>query len=149
MGRPYSQDLRDRVLRAVDEGNPVYELADVLGVSVSYIYKALIRRRTTGETSARLLGRGPKPKLAVHDEALCEKIRATPDATLAELQAWLLDERVIKVSTGCLSNRLKHLGLTRKKVATCRRAGTPRCCPGAARLDRQPERSESRKTGLY
>jgi transposase len=115
MGRPYSQDLRDRVLRAVDEGNPVYELADVLGVSVSYIYKALIRRRTTGETSARLLGRGPKPKLAVHDEALREKIQATPDATLAELQAWLLDERAIKVSTGCLSNRLQHLGLTRKK----------------------------------
>jgi len=115
MGRPYSQDLRDRVLRAVDEGNPVYELADVLGVSVSYIYKALIRRRTTGETSARFLGRGPKPKLAVHDEALREKIQATPDATLAELQAWLLDERAIKVSTGCLSNRLKHLGLTLKK----------------------------------
>ena len=41
MGRPYSQDLRDRVMRAVDEGNPVYELADVFGVSVSYIYKAL------------------------------------------------------------------------------------------------------------
>ncbi len=115
MGRPYSQDLRDRVMRAVDEGHPVYELADVLGISVSYIYKALGRRRATGETSARLLGRGPKPKLAAHDEALRQKVKETPDATLAELQAWLLGERAVKVSSGCLWNRLNHLGLTHKK----------------------------------
>lgn len=115
MGRPYSQDLRDRVMRAVDGGMRVYGMAEVFGVSVSYIYKALIRRRTTGETSARLLGRGPKPKLAGHDDALREKIEATPDATLAELQVWLLGERAVKVSTGCLWNRLERLGLTHKK----------------------------------
>ena len=62
-------------------------------VSVSYIYKALIRRRKTGEVTARRSGCGPKPKLAPHDDALRARVAAEPDITLAELQAWLLAER--------------------------------------------------------
>jgi transposase len=38
-----------------------------------------------------------------------------PDATLAELQAWLIAEHDVKVSAGCLWKRLRHLGLTLKK----------------------------------
>ena len=40
---------------------------------------------------------------------------AYPDATLEELQAWLADDRKVKVSIGCLWNRLKFLELTLKK----------------------------------
>jgi transposase len=105
---------------AVDGGMRVYGAAEVFRVSVSYIYKALIRQRTTGETSARLLGRGPKPKLAGHSEALREKISDMPDATLAELRVWLLDERGVQVSEGCLWNQLTRLGLTLKKSRTAR-----------------------------
>jgi transposase len=115
MGRPYSQDLRDRVLAAMDEDGEAYELAPLFRVSVSYIYKVLGRRRATGETTARPSGRGPKPKLLEHDEALRERVAAVPDSTLAELQAWLLAERGVKVSIGCLWKRLRHLGLARKK----------------------------------
>ena len=67
MGAPYSQDLRERVMSVVDGGMGAYEAAPLLQVSVSYIYKALGRRRQTGETMARLSGRGPAPKLAPHD----------------------------------------------------------------------------------
>ena len=38
---PYSNDLRLRVLAAVDGGVPVRQVAALLRVSVSYIYKAL------------------------------------------------------------------------------------------------------------
>jgi transposase len=115
MGRAYSQDLRERVIAAVDGGTGAYSAAPLFRVSVSYIYKALIRRRTTGETSARPSGGGPKPKLAAHDDALRARIAAEPDITLAELQAWLLGERQIKVSIGCLWNRLQFLELPLKK----------------------------------
>lgn len=115
MPRPYSQDLRDRVLSAMDEDGGAYELAPLFRVSVSYIYKAVGRRRETGETTARPSGRGPKPKLLEHDEALRERVAAVPDSTLVELQAWLLAERSVRVSIGCLSKRLRHLGLPRKK----------------------------------
>ena len=53
MGKPYSQDLRERVLGAIDNGENAYEIAPLFNASVSYIYKALARRRTTGETTAR------------------------------------------------------------------------------------------------
>jgi transposase len=115
MGKPYSQDLRARVIAAVDAGTGAYAAAPVFQVSVSYIYKALIRRRTTGEITARPSGGGPKPKLAAHDEALRARIATEPDITLAELQTWLLTERQVKVSIGCLWNRLQFLELPLKK----------------------------------
>ena len=43
MGKPYSQDLRERVIAAVDTGTGAYVAAPLFQVSVSYIYKALIR----------------------------------------------------------------------------------------------------------
>jgi transposase len=52
-GQAYSQDLRERVLAAVDAGMAVREAAVLFRVSISYIYKAMISRRRTGETAAR------------------------------------------------------------------------------------------------
>ena len=115
MGKPYSQDLRERVIAAVDTGTGAYVAAPLFQVSVSYIYKALIRRRKTGEVTARPSGGGPKPKLAPHDDALRARVATEPDITLAELQAWLLAERKVNVSIGCLWNRLKFLKLPLKK----------------------------------
>ena len=43
------------------------------------------------------------------------RVAAHPDATLEELQVWLAVEREIKVSIGCLWNRLKFLELPLKK----------------------------------
>src|SRR3984893_13790761 len=69
MGKAYSQDLRERVMAAVDAGTGAYAAASFFRVSVSYIYKALGRRERTGQTSARPWAGGPKPKLAAHDDA--------------------------------------------------------------------------------
>jgi transposase len=115
MGRAYSQDLRERVMAAVESGSGAYAVASIFRVSVSYIYKALGRRRSTGETSARPWAGGPKPKLAAHDEAVRARVLSEPDATLAELQAWLMAERGVKVSVACLWKSLRRLGLTLKK----------------------------------
>src|ERR1700739_2473394 len=115
MGRAYSQDLRERVMAAVDSGTGAYAAASIFRVSVSYIYKVLGRWKKTGETSARPWAGGPKPKLAAHDEALRARVMSNPDATLAELRAWLLAEHNVKVSVGCLWKRLRQLGLTLKK----------------------------------
>jgi transposase len=115
MAKPYSQDLRERVLATVDAGTRVCAAARVFLVSVSYVSKVVGRQRTTGETTAYTGRAGRKPKLAPHDEAIRGHVAAFPDATLEELQAWLAEERKIKVSIGCLWNRLKFLKLTLKK----------------------------------
>lgn len=52
MGASYSQDLRDRVVAAVDRGVGAYAVAGLFSVSVSYIYKAL-ERRHAGATACR------------------------------------------------------------------------------------------------
>jgi transposase len=115
MGVAYSQDLRDRVMAAVDSGLGVYSAAPLFRVSVSYIYKALGRRRATGDVTAHKSGCGPKPKLAAYDEALRARVARKADVTLIELQACLANDHAVKVSVGALWARLRHLGLTLKK----------------------------------
>ena len=90
-GRAYSQDLRDRVLAAVDAGGPVRAVAPRFGVSVSYIYKALIRRRRSGEVSARGTRGRPPRKLGAHERAVEAFMHARQDATLADLRRHLLE----------------------------------------------------------
>src|SRR5438309_10855751 len=60
-GQSYSEDLRARVLAAIDGGMAARPAASVFRVSASYIYKALIRRRRTGEVSASSR-RGHRPR---------------------------------------------------------------------------------------
>lgn len=56
MGDAYRQDLRERVIVAVDSGTGDYAAASLFLVSVSSTYKALGRRRTAAETSGSLDG---------------------------------------------------------------------------------------------
>jgi DDE superfamily endonuclease len=70
MGKPYSQDLRERVIAADDTGTGAYVAAPPFQVSVSYIYKALIRRRNIDKTGAatdmaRRYGRCPRDQRLV------------------------------------------------------------------------------------
>jgi transposase len=55
-----------------------------------------------------------------------------PDATLAELQAWLMAEHNVKVSIGCLWKRLRQLGLTLKKSHCAAPSKTARISPKPA-----------------
>lgn len=114
-GQAYSDDLRARVLGAIDRGGRVYEVAPLFEVSVSYIYKALARRRTTGvATALPKLGR-PGRKLDNHLDALAAQIAAQPDATLEELVAWVKRDRQITVCVATLWATLEALDLSVKK----------------------------------
>jgi len=137
-GRAYSQDLRDRVLAAVDAGGVVRAVAPIFQVSVSYIYKARLRRAATGDTAAGV-GGGTRPqKLAAHADALRAEVRARPDATLAELRAWLFATRDVSVSMGCLWNTLDRLGLTLKKSHSVRPSRTAPMSPPRAKPGTRP-----------
>jgi transposase len=131
-GQSYSDDLRARVLAAVDRGGRVYEIAPLFQVSVSYIYKALARRRTTGiVTALPKLGR-PGRKLESHVEALSAHIAANPDATLEELVAWSKTERGVTVCVATMWATVDALGLTLKKSHSTRRNRNERTLPPGA-----------------
>ena len=126
-GQSYSDDLRGRVLAAVDGGMAARATAELFRVSVSYIYKALIRRRRTGQVIASP-GRGHRPrKLSpAQDSALAAHIEAHPDLTLAGLQAWLLAAHGVRLSNGAMWSAVARLGLSFKKRRSARANKTAR-----------------------
>jgi transposase len=133
-GKPYSQDLRERVFAAWDDGDRVGEVAEVLRVSVSYVSKVLTRRRATGETTARMERRPKASKLAPYYPAIRERVAERGDTTIEELRAWLLSTHRVSASVGLVWHTLRLLGLTLKKVAPSRRAGSARRCYGPRRM---------------
>jgi transposase len=120
-GKAYSQDLRERVLAAADDGLAVGRIAALLRVSVSYVSKVLSRRRRTGQTTA-LPQRGHLlPRLADLHDAIRTQVATRPDATLAELRAWLSKTHQVSASSGLMWKTLAALDLTYKKS----RSGRP------------------------
>lgn len=140
-GKAYSQDLRERVFAASDDGERVGEVAELLRVSVSYVSKALTRRRTTGETTVRS-GRGHKPpKLAPFYAAIRAHVVERGDTTIEALRAWLLATHQVSASVGLIWHTLKLLGLTLKKSRSGRpsRIGrtSPQLVPHGVRASRR------------
>jgi transposase len=114
-GRAYSQDLRERVFAASDDGERVGEVAELLRVSVSYVSKALTRRRRTGETTVRSHRGCKPPKLVPFYATIREHVAERGDTTIEELRAWLLATHQVAASVGLIWHTLKLLGLTLKK----------------------------------
>jgi transposase len=106
-GRSYSQDLRERVFAAADDGDPVGRIATMLRVSASYVSKALSRRRLTGQTTARSQRCHVAPKLVGLHPAILAQVASQPDATIAELRAWLLATHKVSASVGLMNKTLR------------------------------------------
>ena len=120
MGRPYSLDLRERVVTAYDEGGKPTELAKRYRISLRSVHRLLERRRETGSIEPLHGKPGPKPVLAEHLEKLQAVVSKKPDATLEELRA----ELGIQVGISTLWRGLRDLGMTFKKSHPRRGAAT-------------------------
>lgn len=115
-GQRYSQDLRDRVLSAVDGGMAVIEAAATFRVSRAYIYKALMRRRLTGDSGPNAnRGHAPRRLTPAQEVALAAYMKAHPGITLTRVQDWLEAEHGVSLSTGGTWNTVRRLGLSSKK----------------------------------
>jgi transposase len=114
MARPYSLDLRERVVCAVESGCRVREVASSFGVSVSSVVKWSQRYRRTGSAAALPMG-GHRPfALAAHRDLVLSFLAEKPDLTLRALAAELA-ERGIVVSNYAVWHFLKAEGITFKK----------------------------------
>ena len=134
LGRAYSQDLRDKIMAAFDAGEPAREVAERFDVSVSYIYKADLRRRRTGDTAPGAQRNQVPLRLGPHREAILGHIAKHPDATMAELREWLAAERGVSVCLATVWKTLNRFGLTFKKSRSGRPSRTaPTLQPRAKR----------------
>src|SRR5256885_7796427 len=87
--KPYSMDLRERVLADCDAGTATPAVAQKYRVSPSWVRRLKQRRREDGTTAPRDHRTGPRPSWDGYADRLREAIAADPDATLAELKARL------------------------------------------------------------
>lgn len=121
MPRPYSQDLRDRVIDAVEtEGMSRRAAAQRYGVSESTAVKWLGRYRDEGAREPVGHG-GHRPSALMPHRDFLEAARAEkPDTTLDALARRLLAERGVTADTSMLSRFFHRIGITHKKSRSSR-----------------------------
>ena len=130
----YSQDLRERVLRALDCGDRPTAIARRFEVSRVWVYQVRDREQQTGQRTSFPLGGHRRSRLAEKEQALRAWIAAEPDLTLAELQKRLAQQGVTS-KIGALWHQLNKWNLTFKKNSARQRARTRRRAGRAARME--------------
>jgi transposase len=127
MTAAYSQDLRNRVIDAVDkEGMSRRAAAQRFGVSESAAIKWVQRVERTGSRQAMDMG-GHRPEvLKPHHDFLLAVRAQQPDITLEALSRRLLAERCVKADTSMLSRYFRRHGITFKKRHWSRASRTAR-----------------------
>ena len=115
----YSLDLRQRVVRAYEQGHgSIAEIAEQFSVSTGFVKKMLRQWRSTGDLSPLPHGGGkPRSLPDALRQKLRRKVRQQDDISLAELQGFLHEEEQTSVHLSTVSRALKELGLPRKKSA--------------------------------
>jgi transposase len=107
--KPYSQDLRLRVLAAVDRGVPREEAAKTFSVSVPTIKRWLKRRRETGDVEPRPIPGRPRLKGAALQEWLPSQLQENDDLTLEEHREAFEEQTGVTVSTSTLGRAITRL----------------------------------------
>jgi transposase len=79
--RAYSQDLRERVLRAVDQGKAQKEIVEALGVSLATIKRYVKQRREVGHVKPKAIPARPAKKRTQLEAGLLPQLQAHPDVT--------------------------------------------------------------------
>lgn len=119
MTAPLSNDLRERVVGAVEAGESCRSVAARFGVAVSSVVKWSQRYRATGSVAPGKMGGHRKRVLEPHRDFIVERINQTAHLTLHGLKDELA-ARGVKVSHDTVWQFLRREGLRFKKNAACR-----------------------------
>ena len=114
MPRPYSNDLRERVVRGVEGGASCRQAAARFDVSVSFVVKLMQRWRQRATVAPDRFGGGKTSPLLVHADRVRALVAANPDMTIAQMRGELAGAGV-GTSRSAIGRFLLSLGLTRKK----------------------------------
>ncbi len=114
MGRPYSEDLRERIVGAVAAGHSRRAAARMFGVGPGAV--RLVRRwRETGSVKPGKMEAPRRCKLESHGDWLLALVRDEPDITLAEIRARRREDRDMVASIGTIWEFFERHGISFKK----------------------------------
>src|SRR5215831_14496275 len=126
--RAYSTDLKERLVRAVAEGQPMREAARRFGVAVTTLKRAVVQQRETGSLERKPIPGCPRRIGKDREAILRERLEAAPDATVLEHGAWWAEHHGQHLSEATLWRAIRRLGWTHQHSrwqpasATSRRA---------------------------
>lgn len=107
--RPYSKDLRLRVLAAVDAGKPREEVAETFAVSEPTIKRWLKRRRETGDVQPKPIPGRPSIKERALQQWLPSQMPSNQDHTLEEHREAFAEEYGVEVSRTSVSRAMARM----------------------------------------
>jgi transposase len=113
--KAYSQDVRLRVLRAIDAGASQSQVAEQFAVSVATIKRYLKQRRESGHVLPKAIPGRPNIKGAALQAHLLAQLEAHPDLRREEHCRLFKETHGIEVSPASITRARQALGWTRKK----------------------------------
>lgn len=114
--RPYSQDLRERIVRAVEARQESQAaIAQRVAVSRAFVERLWQRWCQTGSCAALPHGGGRPRQLRAAESLIRQTVARDPDVTLASLCARVARRKGIAVSTKTMCLEVRRLRLPRKK----------------------------------
>ena len=116
MTAPLSQDLRRRIVRAVESDSSARAAAARFEVSASAAIKLMRRVRQTGSPAPAQVGGHRRPVLEPHADLIRSLVEGRPRIILAELRAALVEQGIQITALSTLWLMLRRLGLSHKKT---------------------------------
>ena len=113
--RAYAQDVRERVLRAVDLGRPRAEIVQLFGISLAILKRYVKQQREEGHVRPKAIPGRPPKKRAQVEAGVLPQLQAHDDATLEQHCAMWEQTHGAQVSRWTMSRVIKRLGWTRSK----------------------------------
>ena len=116
MTRPLSNDIRERLVSAVDSGLTRRSAARRFGVAASTAIKWVDQWRRTGDVGPRPQGGDHRShRIEAYSQEILALVEELPDITLAEITAHLDAEHGLTVAQSTVWRLLDRHGMTFKK----------------------------------
>ena len=134
MAKTYGEDLRGRVLAAVEGGMSRRAAAERFKVGISTAITWVRAWREDGRSAAKRKGGDTRShRIEAHRDAILGAIEAQKDITLAELGSVLAQDHGLRVAASTVHRFLVRHRITLKKSRRTRASRSARTWPGAGR----------------
>jgi transposase len=114
--KAYSEDLRQKIVDAIERGMPKAEAARTFGVGISTVKRYAIKAlRGESLEPAKAPGKPPKMDERVRKKLLEEDLKERPFVTLRERCDYVEAISGVSVSRSTMCRAIARIGSTRKK----------------------------------